>query len=100
MFPDPKAAAECHGGLRTFVGVTVQFVGRVTHRERIGQDEHHVRGRALPQRAVKLLRSEMGRTIREDDSTETAGNSAQFAPGREIRRAKYSVIARRTSNSK
>src|SRR6185369_18055440 len=39
IFPDPKAAAECHCGLRTFVDVTVLFVGRAAHDESIGRDE-------------------------------------------------------------
>ena len=58
IFPDPKATGERHGGLRTFVGGAVEFVGRAAHRESIGRDEHHVRGRALQERAVKLLRRE------------------------------------------
>ena len=68
ILPDPKAAGEYHCGLRTFVAGAIQFVGRAAHRESIGRDEDHVRGRALPERSVKLLRREMGRHIREDDS--------------------------------
>src|SRR2546427_9618332 len=99
-FPIQKPRLSCHGGLRTFVGVMVQFVGRAAHRERIGRDEHHVRGWALQQHAVKLLRREMGCHVCEDDSTETVAHSAQLAPDCEIRRAKDGVNARRPGECK
>src|SRR6185503_21162051 len=95
-----KAAAQCHGGLWTFVAVTVQFVDRAAHRESVGRDEHHVRGRALQSHAVKFLRGEMGGYIREEDATESVVHNAQLTPDRKISRGKDGVNARRTGDGK
>ncbi len=47
IFPDPKAAAQCHGRLRAVVDAPVLLIGGAAHRESIGRDEDHVCGRAL-----------------------------------------------------
>ena len=51
-------------------------------------------------RAVKLLRREMGRYVREDDFAEWIAPDTQLAPGREIGRAEHSVNAGRPADGK
>src|ERR1051326_8873683 len=100
ILPDPKAAAECHRGLRSFVDAAVLLGGRAAHRESIGRDEHHVRGRALEQRAVKLLWREVGCHTSEVDAAKAVRRNAQPAPNREISRPKHGINSGWSGDSK
>jgi len=61
--------------------------------ESIGRDEHRVRGRALPQHAVKLLRRKVGLHVSKDGAAEFVGEGGQRAPGCQIGGILHGAIA-------
>src|SRR5262245_32638494 len=76
------------------------LIGGTAQGECICRNKHHVRRRILQPRTVKLLRREMGRTVREHDFAEWVICSAQRTPAHQISRVKDGVSARRPGNRK